>query len=334
MTKKILVIGIGSIGRRHIRNIKFLFPNSIISLLSKSSNGTYDEEKLVHNIFRKTSDALTFSFDAIFICGPASSHIKASLDFLKKGNNIFIEKPLSDNFVNCNNFLNYAKFSKNIIQIGYQFKFHPSLIKLRNEIKTRKYGNLVSSKIECSSYLPKWREGRDYSKTVSASKQLGGGVILELSHEIDYISWIFGDYKWVKAHVSKQSSLEIDVEDNANIVFGIESDRDNEIVVSLNMDFIRHDNIRQCIAIGEKGSLRWDGIKGEVAWFSKVSKEWKVIFSQFTKQDYTYEKEIDSFFSAVEKEEVVPVTGEDGLKTVRTIDAIHQSHRNNAMVTL
>ena len=159
-------------------------------------------------------------------------------------------------------------------------------------------------------------------------------MLLELSHEIDYIGWIFGDYKWVKAHVSKQSSLEIDVEDNANIVFGIESDRDNEIVVSLNMDFIRHDNIRQCIAIGEKGSLRWDGIKGEVAWFSKVSKEWKVIFSQFTKQDYTYEKEIDSFFSAVEKEEVVPVTGEDGLKTVRTIDAIHQSHRNNAMVTL
>ena len=118
MTKKILVIGIGSIGRRHIRNIKFLFPNSTISLLSKSSNGTYDEEKLVDNIYHKISDVLSLSFYAIFICGPASSHIQTSLDFLKKGNNIFIEKPLSDKLANCNKFFSYAKFSKNIIQIG------------------------------------------------------------------------------------------------------------------------------------------------------------------------------------------------------------------------
>jgi len=331
----ILVVGLGSIGKRHIRILKEQHQTvKLVVLRHEKCNDIDIEEFGLISCVITVEQALEFKPDAAIIATPATKHIEIALILAKASIHLLIEKPISATSDGVMSLIDICRSKKIVLMTGYNLRFQPSLQEFYKQIKHKKIGRVLSVRAEVGQYLPNWRLGSDYRKGVSAQKNLGGGVLLELSHEIDYIGWIFGDYKWVKAHVSKQSSLEIDVEDNANIVFGIESDRDNEIVVSLNMDFIRHDNIRQCIAIGEKGSLRWDGIKGEVAWFSKVSKEWKVIFSQFTKQDYTYEKEIDSFFSAVEKEEVVPVTGEDGLKTVRTIDAIHQSHRNNAMVTL
>ena len=317
MTKKILVIGIGSIGRRHIRNIKFLIPNSTISLLSKSSNGTYDEEKLVDNIYRKTSDTLTLSFDAIFICGPASSHIKISLDFLKKGNNIFIEKPLSDNLANCNKFLNYAKFSKNIIQVGYQFKFHPALIKLRNEIKKRKYGNLVSSKIECSSYLPKWREGRDYSKTVSASKQSGGGVTLELSHEIDFANWLFGPFDKVSSISKNTKSLKVNVDDISNINL-----IKKNFICSISLNFHSHISKRYIIVNFQKASVLIDLLENKYELYQANNKKVSNIKYNY---DQLFIDEIKYFFNCIKNSNNSNISLYSSLDTMKIIDKANKS---------
>ena len=317
MTKKILVIGIGSIGRRHIRNIKFLFPNSTISLLSKSSNGTYDEEKLVDNIYHKISDVLSLSFYAIFICGPASSHIQTSLDFLKKGNNIFIEKPLSDKLANCNKFLSYAKFSKNIIQIGYQFKFHPALIKLRNEIKARKYGNLVSSQIDCSSYLPKWREGRDYSKTVSASKQLGGGVTLELSHEIDYANWLFGPFDKVSAISKNTKSLKVNVDDISNINL-----IKKNFICSISLNFHSHFNKRFIIVNFQKASVLIDLIENKYE-LHEVKK--KISSNIKYNYDQLFIDEIKFFFNCIKKSKNSNMSLYSSFDTMNINDKVNKS---------
>jgi len=217
---------------------------------------------------------------------------------------------------------------------GYNLRFQSSLQAFREQVSQKRVGDILLVRAEVGQYLPNWRPGNDYRKAVSAQKKTGGGVLLELSHELDYIGWVFGDYRWVKSHISKQSDLEIDVEDNAVIILGLNSENNKEIVVSLNMDFIRHDDIRLCTAIGDNGSLRWDAIKGEVSIFEKTSNKWSVIFSKHTGQDYTYKCEIDNFIASIEQKENIFITGLDGLKTVKVIEAIHQSHNNNRMVTL
>lgn len=331
----ILVVGLGNIGKRYICILRKQHPAVKLIVLRHKECNDIDIEKFgLTGCVTTVEQALKFKPDAAIIATPATKHIDVALILAKATVPLLIEKPISATSDDVMSLINICQSKKIALMTAYNLRFQPSLQEFRKQIKQQRIGKILSVRVEVGQYLPNWRPESDYRKGVSAQKNLGGGVLLELSHEIDYISWIFGDYKWVKAHISKQSNLEIDVEDSANIVFGIDSDSNNEIVVSLNMDFVRHDNIRQCIAVGDEGSLRWDGIKGEVAWFSKESKEWDVIFLQLTERNYTYEKEIESFFSAIEKEEVISITGEDGLKTVRVIEAIHQSHQSNGMVIL
>jgi len=278
--------------------------------------------------------ALSLNPDAAIIATPATKHIEVSITLANAGIHLLIEKPISATSDGVSGLIDVCQSKNTILMTGYNLRFQPALQEFRKQILDRKIGKILSVRAEVGQYLPSWRPKTDYRKAVSAQAKMGGGVLLELSHEIDYIGWIFGDYSWVKSHVSKQSDLEIDVEDSANMIFGVNSNQDNEIIVSLNMDFIRHDNIRQCIAIGDEGSLSWDAIKGEVSLFQKNSDTWRVIFSQPTERDYTYQNEIDNFIAAIEQDEKITITGEDGLKTVRVIEAIHQSQKSNSLVRL
>ena len=193
----------------------------------------------------------------------------------------------------------------------------------------------MSVRTEVGQHLPNWRVGSDYRKTVSAQKILGGGVLLELSHEIDYLLWLFGPVEWVKAHISKQSDLDIDVEDSALIIFGFDKDKDDyQVTASLTMDFIRHDTTRSCTVIGEDGSLKWDGINGSVNFFKKNGTEWKEVYSDRPERNYTYEKEIQHFFQCIKLKEKPLITGEDGKASINIIDAIRLSSQNNMLVNL
>jgi predicted dehydrogenase len=184
--------------------------------------------------------------------------------------------------------------------------------------------------------LPNWRPNSDYKKSVSAQKILGGGVLLELSHEIDYLYWIFGDVEWVKSHLSRQSSLEIDVEDVSSNIIGFKDGKlpGSQLIATLNLDFIRHDTTRQCVAIGDNGSLRWDGISEEVSYFPKNGKKWGIIFDCCTSRDYTYIKEVEHFFNSIEFRKTPLISGEDGLKVLKIVEAARKSNNNGSIANV
>ena len=138
---------------------------------------------------------------------------------------------------------------------GYNLRFSPSLMYFNELIKKNIVGQILSVRCEVGQYLPEWRPNKDYRKTVSANFHLGGGVLLELSHEIDYLRWIFGEVDWVRATLAQQSSLVFDVEDSAHLTLGfLPNENGRQLIGTLNLDFIRHDQTRACIAIGEKGA--------------------------------------------------------------------------------
>ena len=179
---------------------------------------------------------------------------------------------------------------------------------------------------EIGQWLPSWRPGTDYRQTVSAQRALGGGVLLELSHEIDYLRWLFGDAEWVTAVKLKVSDLEIDVEDSAHVLigFGHESEG-NAIVASLNMDFIRHDTTRTCTVIGEKGTMKWDAVSGTVEVFAAGADKWETLASGQDKMNKSYIDELNHFLACIEDGAAPRITGQDGLKVLEVIAAINQS---------
>lgn len=225
------------------------------------------------------------------------------------------------------------KFER-FLQVGYNLRFLDSLVNFRQLLQSRVFGRVVSVQCQVGQFLPAWRPGSDYRLGVSANKHLGGGVLLEYSHEIDYLRWIFGEIEWVSAWTSTQSSLRVDVEDYAHLLFGFCQDSQGQsLLCSLNMDFIRHDKTRVCTAICEKGSIRWNGVTGVVESQSAGRGKWNTVYQSVQALSDTYQLQWFHFAHCIETN-IPPKPGsEDGIAVLRIIKAARESSlRNGAKI--
>ena len=333
--RTVLLVGLGSIGRRYVEIIKKLYPKvDIVVLRHKQCEDDGIKVLGLYKCVTSIDKAIETNPQAAIISNPATMHIKVAEELANNGINLLIEKPISDSSKSVQELIDTCQKNNIVLMTAYNLRFLPSLIKFKEQIQAKKIGNIYSIRSEVGQYLPSWRPRSDYRNSVSANKKLGGGVLLELSHEIDYLNWIFGSVKWVKAHISKQSDLDIDVEDSANIILGFKSTNNVELIASLNMDFIRHDTTRKCFVIGEKGTLLWDGICGKVKYLAKGDNHWRTLFSSKPDRNFTYIEEIKSFFSSIESNEPPYISGDDGMQVVNIVEAIKKSSSIDSTVYL
>jgi|TARA_B100001964_G_scaffold240126_1_gene309254 CMP-N,N'-diacetyllegionaminic acid synthase len=203
MIKSVLVSGYGSIGRRHV---------NILSKLVKKKNITILTNQKLSN-FRtiKTIKALNeVNPDYIVISNPTSDHIN-KISFIEKNCKnkfVLVEKPLFSKPDKIN-------IKNNKYYIGYNLRFNPIINFLKKKIKSKE---IWSVNIFCGSYLPDWRSNINYKHSSSAKKDLGGGVLLDLSHELDYVQWLFGKVQIEHCKIKKLSNLNIETEDFANLI--------------------------------------------------------------------------------------------------------------------
>ena len=324
MEDRILIVGLGSIGKRHLGLIREALPKADIRIYRHSEYGELPE---FANGFCGSFDAIrNFSPDLSVVCNPAPFHLKISEFLVSLGCAVLIEKPLSHNLEGVLEFKEKVKNSKAVCQIAYNFRFSPSLGHFRSLYADGIVGHALTVAADVGHFLPNWRPAADYTKTVSAQKSLGGGVLLELSHEIDYLNWIFGDVQWVSGWLGKLSGLEVDVEDTAKLTFETHSGyEEKRTICSLTMDFIRQNQSRTCQIFGTKGSLRWDGIAGTVEVFLPEVGHWQHIFVQTSGYNESYKQQWDSFYSSYQKKESPVVTVSDGEKVLQIIEAARKS---------
>src|SRR3989344_6798525 len=269
MLERLLIVGLGSIGTRHARLVRELVPGLQIVVLRHRNCPDVNEPGIVHCV-TSLDEALRFRPQAAGIANPVSHHLDVALPLAQAGVHLLVEKPISSTMQGVSELIVVCKTRGITLMTGYNLRFLPSLQRFRELLEEKRIGRVLSVRAEIGQFLPSWRPGFDYRQTVSAKAALGGGVLLELSHEIDYLRWLFGEVIWVSAIQSKQSDLEIDVEETAHLVLGFApAQGEVPVIAALNMDFIRHDTTRTCTVIGATGSLRWNALPGTVELFEQ-----------------------------------------------------------------
>lgn len=326
--ERLLVVGLGSIGQRHIRIAKDLLPELQIAVLRHQKCDS-ESDKDILKCFTNIDDAISFQPQAAVIANPATHHIDIAMKLAKAGVHLLIEKPISHESNGVTKLIELCNENNLVLQVGYNLRFLPSLQKFRGLLQTGVIGRQLSVRAEMGQYLPSWRPNTDYRKGVSARKELGGGVLLELSHEIDYLMWLFGNVEWIESSISIQSDLDINVEDTAHLIMGFAEDNiGKRLVANLSLDFIRHDTTRICTVIGEKGTLRWDAVAGIIELFEQDSNCWQEIYRHIAKRDDSYFAEWQNFLASIEGAESPFVNGEDALAVLSIIETIIEESTN------
>ena len=172
-------------------------------------------------------------------------------------------------------------------------------------------GKILSARAEFGQYLPDWRPWQDYRRSYTAKKKLGGGIILDGSHELDYIRWLLGEVEEVSCVAGKVSRLKVDVEDTAEITLKLGSGA----IVGIHLDFVRHDYTRNCELIGDRGSIVWSYDDRLVKVYSARDKRWRT-FRVGGDPNEMYFQEMKHFIRCVQGKEKPLVSGEEGKKTL------------------
>jgi predicted dehydrogenase len=332
MADRVLIVGLGSIGRRHARVIKQLRPDCEIITLRRQAGEGASEPDIDHCV-TTLDDALRLQPRLAVIANPASHHVASAIPLAQAGVHLLIEKPLSSIVADVPELIDICNRHHVVLMTGYNMRFLPSLQRFRQLVRERRVGHVLSVRAEVGQYLPSWRPGSDYRVNVSAQAALGGGALLELSHEIDFLRWVFGEIDWVNAALLRQSVLEIDVEDTVHLILGFQGLTDRgPLVASLDIDFVRHDTVRNCTAIGEAGSLRWNALEGRVELFEPGGTAWQVLEECPTQRDDSYLAEWRHFLECVETGAVPMISGEDGLAVLRIIEAARTSSVTRTVV--
>jgi len=334
MIKTLLIVGYGSIGKRHAKLARGLFPYAKIIILRHKVSKKIKYQYVDHCV-TNLIDAIKFKPQIAVIANPASHHMDIAYPLAKLGIHLLIEKPISNSSKNILKLIKMCNSKKIILMVGYNLRFMETLKKFREIIKKDIIGKVLSVRSEVGSFLPSWRSSSDYTKSVSGIKKLGGGVLLELSHDIDYLIWLFGNIKWVNSTIHRQSNLKIDTEDTAHITLCLSgTNKNTDIIANLNMDFFRHDATRFCKAIGQLGTLHWNAIDGTIKLFKKGAKQWKTIYKNEVNRDATYISEWKHFINCIKNNKKPIVGGKDGLEVIRIIEAIKKSSKSLSTVSL
>lgn len=292
---KILIIGFGSIGKRHYKNLIELGYKDIS--VFDVSNGSFDGFTGIKRVKDLKKYTLA-DIDVVFVCSPNNMHIKHALICAKAGAHIFIEKPISHNLNGLKELESICRRKGLITMVGCNMRFHPCLEFIKKYLDNKMLGKIYSIRHEFGYFLPYWRPMQDYRKNYAAKRSTGGGIILDDIHEFDLLFWLNDFNKVIKNTIisNHSSDLEIQTEDQAIGTFLFK----NKIMGMVICDYLQRSYTRKCKIVGERGSLEWDFKDNEVLLKTKDTVKALLSVKNFD-FNQVYVKEIKYFFDCIKK---------------------------------
>ena len=318
--KCIAIIGYGSIANKHISIIEKLYPKIKIYIVTKR------KFRSKHKICRNFDDLKNIELEAIFITSPTDEHFNAIKFFYKKDLNLFVEKPIFEKRKNVNFlFNNISKNDSPILQVGYVFRHDDLFLKFKSLCNKNILGQILKSEIYCGSDLNSWRPNTKLKHSISLNKNKGGGVLLELSHEIDYCLWLFGDLKVKFSKLYRSGIFDSKVEDTADIYLLSR----NKVNINMHLNFWQKTPERYCKIHGTKGFILLDIINRKI--IIKSDSINKSISFQ-SKLNEAYENQIKNFFYSINKRKKSVSNLRESLKVLDIIEEAKKLNRSKKNV--
>ncbi|HOZ38104.1 MAG TPA: Gfo/Idh/MocA family oxidoreductase [Anaerolineaceae bacterium] len=328
---KFLIAGLGSIGRRHLRNLRALGQEDI--LLYRTHQATLPDAELgVFPTFTELSLALAKKPDGVIIANPTALHLEVSIAAAKAGAALLIEKPVSDSLARLDELQSALKVSGKPLMVGFHFRFHPVLNQVKVLLESGQLGKPLSARAHWGEYLPGWHPWEDYRRSYAARADLGGGVVNTLSHPLDYLRWLLGEVESVSAWTGKLSQLELDVEDHADILFRFTGGE----AASVHLDYYQRPPSHTLEITCEGGRISWDNASGEARVFHAQSGATDVLVPpEGFERNQMFLDEMATFVRLCQGETLPHCTLADGIRVQELVLAVKQSAaQDGAMVRL
>ncbi len=308
---KILIVGLGSIGQRHLRILKKIYKNKInIYTLDSSKNrrvirddfSSFKVKSLIeyYKIKKiKISQIKSIGIHAAFICNPPHLHIKTALDLIQQDCNLLIEKPLSTekDLIKIKNLIKISKKKKLIVGVGYQFRFHPGIKIVKNIIKKNKLGKILNGYFHYGEYTGSVKKFENFSNSIYVKKETGGGALLSFSHHLDLARLFFGKLKLKYSLLRNTNNFKINVEDTCKVILSNKDNRD----FLFNLNFLDTPQENFFILNFKKGSLKWSYNKNIVKIKNYNNFKTKIYRFKNFKRNQMFEDQNIAFLRKVKK---------------------------------
>jgi predicted dehydrogenase len=319
---KFLIAGLGSIGRRHMRNLIALGETDIV--LYRTRKATLPEDELAgYPVETDLPVALEkHKPDAVIVANPTALHLDVAIPAARAGCALLLEKPLSHSMERIDELQTAVLQRGSKVLIGFQFRFHPGMIRAKQLIADGEIGRVVSAHVHFGEYLPAWHPWEDYRQGYAARADMGGGVVLTQCHSLDYLPWLVGKVKSVWGFTAKLSDLEVDVEDTAKIGLRFE----NGALGSVHLDYNQQPPSHTFEVVGTKGSLQWNLADGATRIYRAEKKEWEVYpLPAGWERNVMFLEAMKHFVAVTRGEGISSCPLEDGIRVMRLIAAIKKS---------
>ena len=325
----IIVVGGGSIGRRHIQNLLQL--NLDISVTVVEPFEIVNSEIIRDfdvDTYLNLKDALCAKkYEVAFICSPSHLHVRQAKMLAKKNIHLFIEKPVALSVDEALDLIPVVKEHKVHVMVGCNLRFHPGVAHMSSALKSGLIGKPIYARAHFAHYLPNWRPGQNYKTTYSAKKKQGGGILLDDIHEPDYLCWLLGNVNLIAGALEHTGNLDIDTEDIAEYTLWHKSGAYSQI----HADYLRRDKSRGCEIIGTTGTLVWKscGKKPEVVsveMYNSDSEKWTVLYSEETYDtNQQYIDEIEYYLECIKTDDK-PMNGiKEALSLISVLDTVKKA---------
>lgn len=327
---KFLIAGFGSIGRRHLNNLRALGENDI--LLYRTHHSTLSEEGLEGiPVETDLEAALAHKPDAVIISNPTALHLDVAIPAAKAGCDLLMEKPISHNFERVDEFQKVVEQNKVNVLVGFQFRFHPTLRKIAQWLAEGRIGQPVSVNVHWGEYLPGWHPWEDFRKSYSARADLGGGVVNTLTHPIDYLHWLMGEADELAAMTANQSELGLEVEDTAAIMVRYSSGA----LGTIHLDYVQRPPRHALEIVGNCGTIGWENSTGVARLYRAEYKLWEEVLPPADfERNQLFLDEMSHFIQVAGGKESPCCTLQDGITALKMTDAIYRSAAENKFIHL
>ncbi|HTX92037.1 MAG TPA: Gfo/Idh/MocA family oxidoreductase [Anaerolineales bacterium] len=343
---KVLIMGLGGIGQRHLRNLRTVMGASVDIIAFDPRRdppvltdqllveaGANLEDKYNLHIYQDLEQALAEKPDVAFVCNPTSMHVPAAIRAAQAGCHLFIEKPLSHNLEKVDELVHLVESSGRTAVVGYQMRFHPCVKRLAELVREKKVGRILSVRAEIGEYMPGWHTYEDYRQIYAARQDLGGGVILSQIHEFDYLYWLFGLPRTIYTRGGHLSDLEIDVEDTADSLMECELDG-RPLPVTLHQDYLQRPLSRFCEVYGEAGKIRMDIRALSVTVFDGQGNQVEASSFEGFPRNQLFLDEMQYFLDSIQGKPAPLVSLFDGVQSLRMALAAKESLTTGKVVEL